>query len=164
VPLRGQDPYEIEVGGHKICIFAGREYLVIKVDDDTAHLLRWQVFRRFVRRASIAFVALAIASTLGAYLAYTESTDRTYAACLDRMDQRITTAIALDELRRSALTPPKNNAEREGLAQFIQRTQGPINRLLSEAAGRPVRLTDGVDEPSIEKIRKDGSTTCRIAN
>lgn len=148
-----------------------REYVCLEVDGRQANLVRWEPFHRRFKRVTVAFVALTLMTTLATYLGYhagassarntrAEAQRAVFRSCIDRSDLRITVAIGLDELRRQAIQPDAGtNAQRDA---FFVRTQGPIDRLLSEAAGRPVKSDPGspLEEGTIERVRADATAGC----
>lgn len=113
-------------------------------------------WRSWKRRALLAFVLLAVVSSLSGYLGYTAAresdrnlaqsgADAVFRSCVSRADIRITVADALDKLRLAALRPDTPTAEREA---FLSRTQPPIEELLSRVAGHPFH-TEGELAPDL---------------
>lgn len=134
-------------------------------------VLRFEVFARWRRRATIAFVALMLVSAVAAYLAQhagsssatnlrLEARRAVVRSCNDRADVRIAVAVGFDELRRFALREPRSKAEKEASAAFIERTQVPIDRLLTEAAGATVKTVGELRPEQIDTVRKLGEDRC----
>lgn len=152
--MKSREAYELEVNGEKV------------------RLLRAEVFARWRRRATIAFVGLAAAATLAGYLAYDagEDSDRGIRqesaraitqSCRERLNLRITVAVAFDELRRAAVKPAVSGPERRQYRDFLERTQRPIDALLSEAADRAVVTDAGpIAEDDVKRVRTDGLALC----
>lgn len=139
---------------------------------ETVRVVRAEVFRRWRRRATAAFVGLMVVSSAGIYLAENSrsSSDRNLRAeahravtrsCQDRADVRITVAVGFDELRRLAITEPRTAEERAQIAAFLERTQVPIDRLLSEAAGATVKTKGELRPDQIENVRDLATRRCR---
>lgn len=128
-------------------------------------------FKWWRRRATIAFVALTLVSSLAAYLAYNAGKratsnltaagrDATTKSCLSGVDLRIAVATGLDDLRQLAVS----NATEAQRDPFIAITQPSIDRLLSQAAGRPFHapLPPGTVTASVaDQVREQGVQRCQ---
>lgn len=123
-------------------------------------VVRAQVFRRWRRRATAAFVGLALVSGLGIYLATNAQSSAITRSCVDRADVRIAVAIGFDELRRLAIQEPKSAQERAAVSAYIERTQGPIDRLLSDAAGAAFKTKGELTPGQIERVRSLAAGRC----
>jgi hypothetical protein len=138
----------------------------------TAFVPRWQVMRRWAKRATLAFLLLTAVSVGSAYLGYhagaksdrntrSEAQRAVFRSCADRADLRLTVAVGFDELRRSAIAPGQTTEAR--LGAFLTRTQEPIDRLLGEAAGHVVKTEPEqvVNDRVLDPIRDDATATCQ---
>jgi hypothetical protein len=142
---------------------------------ERVRLVRWQVFERWRRRAAIAFVGLVIVSTFAVYLGdharraataglSAEAQRAIRRSCEDRVDVRITVAAGFDELRRFAIDsgePDGGAARRRVVAGFLERTQPPSDRLLSEAAGATVKTTGEVQPETVFRVRDMAQKRCK---
>lgn len=125
-------------------------------------------FGSWRRRATAAFVFLTVVSTLAAWLGYDAGRDanvgiqaeaqRTvYSSCIDRADLRIAVAVGFDKLRRLALPPNISHARQD---EYLERTQEPINVLLTEAAERPVNTRGAIGESTLASVRENVERRC----
>lgn len=106
----------------------------------------WDEHIDLVKGALIAFFVVVAMSSVGIYWAWSNGQKledngaaAVYRSCISRADLRVTVAVAIDQLRILALREPKTPAEEKAVAEFIERTQAPVDRLLSQAAGEPIR-------------------------
>lgn len=124
-------------------------------------------FKSWRRRATAAFVLLTVVSTAAAYLGYdagadADDADRRAArtsdinACTERVKGRIVIAVGFDELRRAAV-----GDSAEGRVLLV-RTQPVIDRFLSNAVGRPVKLKTNVElsDPVTKPLQDEGIDAC----
>lgn len=137
---------------------------------ENVKVVRWESFHRWRKRTGlrlgIAFVGLTIASVTAGLLANNASDNlavqaRTEVArsCADRAELRIAVAVGFDELRRTAI------ADQGAAAQtaFLLRTQPPVDRLLSEAAGATIRAEvtpRGIRGADLKEVRDLAETRC----
>lgn len=151
-----------------------QSFIIDHVHEETGkpekvRVVRWESFERWRKRAAKAFVGLALVSSAGLYLTIeaqsefaAEVESRVELACLDRANTRISVAVGLDELRRSAVVPPARPTvmEQAQFEHFIERTQTPIDRLLTEAATATVKTKGELVPENIDTVRKLAAQSC----
>lgn len=126
-------------------------------------------------RMMVALLLVALGATFAAYLGYRAGQDSqagllqqgrqaTTRNCVSGGDARLATAKGFDDLRRLAigLTPGEKARGRD--LRFLQATQPAIDRLLSQAAGKPYhvrspgtvtrKVLDAVGALSVERCRR----------
>lgn len=118
----------------------------------------WDEHIHLVIGLLIAFFVLMALSSVGIYWAWNNGrklerngADAVLRSCISRADLRVTVAVAIDQLRVLALREPNTAEEREAVRDFLARTQAPIDRLLSQAAGEPI--TNDPPGPLNDRVR-----------
>ena len=129
----------------------------------------WDQMRRQLILIGIGYLLLMVASSVGIYWAWKNSqslkrngSDAILRSCESRADLRLTTAQAIDQLRLVALTKPTSKEQEQAQHEFIVRTQQPVDKLISQAAGRPVHTNPpGPIPPSVTaKVRREAAARC----
>jgi hypothetical protein len=141
--------------------------------------VRYLTYREFVIWAigmMVAWLLILVAAVGAAWLAWTNDAtvdrngaDAIYRACVGRAAGDIQTAVAIDQLRRLAVSPNRDGqpsaAQRERSRQFLERTQEPIDRLLSNAASRRITTKPGtaLSRREQDRVRFLANSRCQQA-